>query len=212
MSTSSGKSLSWPQRLARGLLRLFGWELVDNLPPASKYLVIGAFHTSNWDFVLALVAMLGLGFRPRWIGKDSLFRPPFGWLMRLLGGIPVVRGARRNFVGQIVDIYNQSDELVIVIAPEGTRGKTDHWKTGFYYIALGAAIPVGLGFVDYPHKRVGVGDYLTPSGDLHADMERIRAFYRHVRGKYPHEHSTVRFLDETGGNRGTTSPSSQDED
>ncbi len=196
MSTTGPKSSTWSQRLGRGILRLLGWQVVAELPPTSKYIVIGAFHTSNWDFVLALPAMLALGFRPRWIAKDSLFKPPFGWLMRLLGGIPVVRGARRNFVGQIVDAYNQSGELVIVIAPEGTRKQTDHWKTGFYYIALGAGIPIGLGFVDYPSKRIGVGDYFTPSGDMHADMDRIRAFYRHVCGKFPDEHSQVRFLNE----------------
>lgn len=196
MSTTEHPSLTWTQRLGRGILRLFGWQVVAELPPTSKYLVIGVFHTSNWDFVLALPAMLALGFRPRWIAKDSLFKPPFGWLMRLLGGIPVVRGARRNFVGQIVDAYNESEELVIVIAPEGTRKQTDHWKTGFYYIALGAGIPIGLGFVDYPSKRIGVGGYLTPTGDVHADMERIRAFYQDIHGKYPSEHGSVRLRDE----------------
>ncbi|HEB64166.1 MAG TPA: glycerol acyltransferase [Chloroflexi bacterium] len=198
MGKTEHKHLTWGQRLGRGLLRLFGWQVVAELPPTPKYIVIGAFHTSNWDFVLALPAMLALGFRPRWIGKDSLFKPPFGGLMRLLGGIPVVRGARRNFVEQIAEVYRKSEELVIVIAPEGTRKKTDHWKTGFYYIALGAGIPIALGFVDYPSKRIGVGGYFTPSGDIRADMERIRAFYENVRGKFPHEHSQIRLLDKMG--------------
>jgi len=186
----------WWQRLSRWILRLIGWELDDNLPPGQKFLVIGAFHTSNWDFPLVLLGMGGLGLRPRWVGKDSLFRGLPGRLMKLMGGIPVVRGARRNFVQQIVDLYNASERLVITLAPEGTRSKTTHWKSGFYYIARGAGIPIALGYLDYATRRVGIGGWFVPSGDLQADMDVIRAFYRDKRGRYPDNHGEVRLLSE----------------
>ncbi len=182
--------------MCRWLLKCSGWTLVEQLPPEPKYLIIGAFHTSNWDIFLVLLGMGGLGLRPRWIGKDSLFRGPFGGLMRALGGIPVVRGARRNFVQQIVERYKTSERLVIVMAPEGTRRKTTHWKTGFYYIAVGANIPIALGFLDYTTRSVGVGGYFTPTGDVRADMDVIREFYRDKRGRYPANHGEVRLLSE----------------
>ncbi|RME87819.1 MAG: glycerol acyltransferase [Anaerolineae bacterium] len=184
----------WWQRLARLSLRLRGWKLVGKLPPTRKYLIVGAFHTTNWDFPIALAIMGGLGIRPRWIGKDSLFRGAMGGVMHRLGGIPVVRGARRNFVAQVVDLYNRSHKLVIAIAPEGTRRFVDHWKTGFYYIALGAKIPIAFGFADYPRRVCGVGGYFTPSGDPDADLDVLRAFYADKVGKFPHQQGTIRFL------------------
>lgn len=182
----------WLARLGRWLLRLSGWRLVDNRPPGKKYLVIGAFHTSNWDFFLALPTMMALGLRPRWIGKAELFRGPLGPIMRFLGGIPVDRSVRSGFVQQMVHQFRTRDEFVVVIAPEGTRKATDHWKSGFYHIAVQAGVPIALGFVDYCTRTVGIGDYFTPSGDIEADWERIRAFYADKFGRYPEKHSTVR--------------------
>lgn len=181
----------WWQRFSQRVLQTAGWELVAHLPQVPKYLIIGAFHTSNWDFPLALLAMGGMGLKPRWIGKDSLFRGLPGRLMKVLGGIPVVRGARKNFVQQIVDLYQSSQSLVIAMSPEGTRGKTTHWKTGFYHIARGAGIPIALGFVDYSTRRVGVDGYFTPSEDIRKDMDIIRNFYRNIRGKYPNQHGEI---------------------
>ena len=135
------------QRAAKHTLNLFGWGLVAELPPVHKYLLIGAHHTSNWDLPVVLLMMAALGLRLRWIGKDSLFKGPQGYLMRWLGGIPVERGAKKNFVGQIVDLYQEQQEMVITIAPEGTRSAIDHWKTGFYHIASGANIPIAMGFI-----------------------------------------------------------------
>ncbi len=194
MSETDVRTQHWWQRLCRLALRLTGWQLEASLPPEPKYLIIGAFHTSNWDFPLALLAMGGMGLTPRWVGKDSLFRGVPGRLMKALGGIPVKRGAKRNFVRQMVDLYNRSDSLVVVMSPEGTRGKTTHWKTGFYYIALGANIPIALGYVDYRRKRVGVGGWFRPGGDLRADMHILRDFYRDKHGKYGAQHSDIRLL------------------
>ena len=180
------------QRLGRFILRLMGWRLVDRRPPTRKYLVIGAFHTSNMDFFIALPAMMALGLRPRWIGKKELFRGPLGPLMRFLGGIPVDRSVRTGFVGQMVHNFQTHEDFVVLIAPEGTRKFTDHWKSGFYHIAVQAGVPIALGFLDYPTRTVGIGDAFLPSGDPEADLERIRAFYADKRGRYPENHSTIR--------------------
>lgn len=182
------------QRAAKYTLNLLGWNLVADLPPVQKYLLIGAHHTSNWDFPLVLLMMAALGLRLRWIGKDSLFKGPKGWIMRGLGGIPVERGARKNFVGQMVDLYEKSADMVITMAPEGTRSPGDHWKTGFYHIASGANIPIAMGFLDYSCKRCGIGGYFYPTGDLDADAVTLRHFYDNVVGKFPQAQGQIRFL------------------
>ncbi len=182
------------QRAAKQTLNLFGWGLVADLPPVQKYLLIGAHHTSNWDFPLVLLMMAALGLRLRWVGKDSLFKGLKGVMMRWLGGIPVERGAKKNFVGQIVDLYNESKEMVITIAPEGTRSAVDHWKTGFYHIAVGANIPIAMGYLDYATKTCGVGGYFYATGDMEADLSVLRNFYAGKFGKFSHQQDNVRFL------------------
>ena len=183
------------QRAAKYSLNLFGWSLAAELPPVQKYLLIGAHHTSTWDLPIALLMMAALGLRLRWIGKASLFKGPQGWVMRGLGGIPVERGARKNFVDQIIDLYNKErKEMVITISPEGTRRSTDHWKTGFYHIATGAQIPVAMCFLDYSSKTCGVGGYFYPSGDPEADLNILRRFYSDIVAKHPHQQGEIRFL------------------
>jgi len=125
------------------------------------------------------------GIKLHWIGKDTLFRKPFGPVMRWLGGIPINRRTNNNYVKQLVEVFNRQEKLVIAISPEGTRGKASYWKTGFYYIALGARIPIALGFIDYGEKVLGIGPTISPSGDIHADFSRIKAFYSGKRGRYP---------------------------
>lgn len=182
------------QRVAKYTLNLFGWNLVAELPPVQKYLLIGAHHTSNWDLPLVLLMMAGLGLRLRWIGKASLFKGVQGYLMRWLGGIPVERGARKNFVEQIIGLYNERKDMVVTIAPEGTRSAVDHWKTGFYHIALGAQIPVAMGFLDYSSKSCGIGGYFYLTGNMDADLNIVRDFYATKSGKYPEKQGVVRFL------------------
>ena len=171
------KGLPFLTRLVRFILRIKGWKLDVNLPDTPKYIVIGAPHTTNRDGFYAILLGFAANIPMRFIGKDSLFKPPFGFLIRLLGGIPVVRNSSNNFVDQIVERFNQSDALVIAIAPEGTRNGTPYWRTGFYYMALGAGIPIAFGFVDYDRKTLGIYPGIHPSGDLPADMELIRQFY-----------------------------------
>jgi len=185
----------WWQKLTQQVTDITHWTLVANLPPTKKYILLGAPHTSNWDLPIALMIMGSLGIRPRWIGKDSLFKGIAGPFMRWLGGIPVERGARKNFVGQIVDLYNQSKELVIAIAPEGTRKFVDHWKSGFYHIALGAKIPIAMGFADYSRKIFGVGGYFTPSGNPEEDLTILRVFYADKIGKRPEGIGKIHFLE-----------------
>jgi 1-acyl-sn-glycerol-3-phosphate acyltransferase len=155
------------------------------LPDADKLVVIAAPHTSNWD----LPVLLSLGFSLRakacWLGKHSLFRWPFGLLFRWMGGIPVYRSASHNMVEQTVETFRNSEKLILAIPPEGTRSKVSYWKTGFYYIALGAGTPVAMAFIDYKRKASGIGPTLYPTGDIEADMEVIRNFYATVTAKYP---------------------------
>lgn len=183
------------RRIARGILRLVGWTIVDEPPQRPpKYVLIGAPHTSNWDFPIGMLGLIGLGVKRNWVGKHTLFRPPLGWFMRALGGVPLDRTKRHNFVEQVVAAFDGAEEMVIALTPEGTRGHTPYWKTGFYYIALGAGVPIILGFIDYPTKRIGLGPVFHPSGDLDADMERIRDFYADKTGKKPENKSEIRAL------------------
>jgi 1-acyl-sn-glycerol-3-phosphate acyltransferase len=178
---------------------LFGWDVVGQVPPGSKFVLIGAPHTSNWDFPFTLATASVLRMRISWMGKDALFRRPFGSIMRWLGGIAVVRDAQHGLVDQIASRFGESEELVVAIAPCGTRKSSDHWKTGFYWIAQTAQVPILCGFLDYRSKRAGLGLSFIPTGDIASDMDRIRDFYRGVQGKRPELASAVRFIDQDVG-------------
>lgn len=172
------------QRLARLILELIGWRMVGEIP-APKAVLIGAPHTSNWDFPLALLAFWALDIDARWVAKHTIFRPPFGGLLRALGGIPLDRERTTDFVPANVELFEREDALVLAIAPEGTRSRTERWRSGFYWIAHGAGVPIALGFLDYGRRVGGIGGLLFPSGDVEADMERIRAFYADKTAKHP---------------------------
>jgi len=171
--------------LAFSFLKVFGWRLEGRLPDVDKLVVIAAPHTSNWDLPVLLSLAFALGVKACWLGKHTLFRRPFGFLFRWMGGIPVYRSASQNTVAQSVEMFRNSEKLILTIPPEGTRSKVSHWKTGFYYIALGAEIPIAMAFIDYKRKASGVGPTLYPTGNIEADMEVIRNFYANVTAKYP---------------------------
>lgn len=177
--------------MARAILRLFGWELTGSFPDLPKYVLVGAPHTSNWDFPLAMLLMFGGGVRFNWIGKNSLFRWPLGSFFRWMGGISVRRERTSNFVGQIVEAFDNSSRLIIAIAPEGTRSMATRWKTGFYYMAVGAKVPIVLGFVDYRRRQVGVGPVVYPSEDIETTFAELRAFYADKTGKYPDKQGQI---------------------
>ncbi|MEN9936793.1 MAG: hypothetical protein RLZZ387_3372 [Chloroflexota bacterium] len=180
--------ISW---LARRTLALLGWRLEGTLPTAPKIVIIAAPHTSNWDFPYAMLLAFAYRLRINFMMKDELFRPPWGWFFRALGGIPINRRARNNVVDQMVARIRESERMQLVIPPEGTRSKVTAWKTGFYYIALAAGVPIVLGFLDFRRKVGGFGPAIMPSGDLEADLEQIRAFYSGVTGRRPENFGTI---------------------
>ena len=185
--------------ICRLLLKLFGWHLDERVPDAPRYLLIGYPHTSNWDFILAMLAKGALRFRFHWVAKDSLFWWPLGVLMRAMGGIPVNRRISTGFIEQLAQRYQhqerQQEPLVIVITPEGTRSYRDHWKSGFYHLALAANIPVALGYVDFSRKRLGIGPLVELSGDREQDLQRIAAFYADKIGLHPEDAGAICFKD-----------------
>jgi 1-acyl-sn-glycerol-3-phosphate acyltransferase len=167
-------------------LKIFRWRLErGELPSKHCFVLIAAPHTSNWDLPIMLCAAILLRVKLYWMGKAAIFRPPFAGIVRWLGGIPIDRSKANNLVAQSVELFRTSQTLVLVVPPEGTRQKVRHWKTGFYYIALGAKVPILMGFLDFKHKIAGFGPLLVPTGDIAADMLVIRAFYSGITGKYP---------------------------
>jgi len=168
--------------IARSLLFLTGWRVKTNPIEHKKLVIIGAPHTSNWDFPLMLCAVLDAEVPLNWMGKHTLFKFPFGPLMRWLGGIPVVRYKGNNTVQSIVDIFNARDELIILLAPEGTRSANSPWKSGFYRIADQVKAPILLGFVDGQYKQCGFEELYYPSGDYEKDLVEIQSFYEGMKG------------------------------
>ena len=168
-------------------LRLQGWQVQGALPPeASKSVLIAAPHTSNWDLPYTLMIAFVLRLNVYWMGKASLFRWPFGPVMRWLGGIAVDRSRSGNLVAaSAAALVNADGPTQLVVPPEGTRGKTRQWKTGFYYIALEARVPIVLAFVDYERKVGGLGPLFTPTGDVERDLAQIKLFYAPIKGRRP---------------------------
>lgn len=173
-------------------LKLNGWKIEGSLPPdGQKSVLIAAPHTSNWDLPYTLMVAFVLRLNIYWMGKEQIFRPPFRGLMMWLGGIPVRRESANNLVAASVQAIKQADgPLQLVVPPEGTRSKVRYWKSGFYYIATGAGVPIVLAYMDYERKISGLGPVFHPSGDLEADMVRIQAFYAPFKGKNPSQSGT----------------------
>jgi 1-acyl-sn-glycerol-3-phosphate acyltransferase len=168
-----------------GFLRLTGWKVLGSLPAeAQKSVFIAAPHTSNWDLPYTLMVAFALQLNIYWMGKASLFNFPFGPLMRWLGGIAVDRSKSNNLVSASAQaIQAANGPLQLIVPPEGTRSKTRYWKTGFYHIAVAAQVPIVMAYMDYERKISGLGPMFVPTGDLEADMVRIKAFYAPFKGK-----------------------------
>jgi 1-acyl-sn-glycerol-3-phosphate acyltransferase len=158
--------------------------------------LIGAPHTSNWDLAYLLAFAVVFDLRVTWMGKHTLFRGPMGWVMRRLGGIPVRRDRSGDRVQQMARAIEAANSMALVVATEGTRCYTAHWKSGFYHIARTAGVPIVLGYLDYARRRGGFGPELIPSGDIREDMEEIRGFYADKQGRYPHKMGEVRLKEE----------------
>lgn len=188
------RTLRW--WIARGLLAITGWKPSGVRPEHDRCVVIAAPHTTNWDFFYLLVFAAYFQIEINWMGKHSLFRPPMGWFMRAVGGIPVVRHRRENLVTSLARAFEERESLRLIVPAEGTRSRSEYWKSGFYHIARTADVPIVLGFLDYTKKEGGFGPAIQPSGDIRKDMDEIRAFYRNVKGKYPKSFSPIRLREE----------------
>ncbi|MBU2488004.1 MAG: lysophospholipid acyltransferase family protein [Proteobacteria bacterium] len=160
-----------------------GWKMEGSPPEGPKYVLIAAPHTSNWDLLATLCLAFNYKIKVYWMGKDSLFRFPAGPVLKWLGGIPVVRDRSTNMVERQVREFENNDRLILIVPPEGTRGKVKYWKTGFYHIAHLAKVPIAMGFIDFERKAGGFGPAFIPTGDLEKDMAKIRLFYSNIKGK-----------------------------
>jgi 1-acyl-sn-glycerol-3-phosphate acyltransferase len=167
-------------------MKLKGWKVEGSLPPnGQKSVLIAAPHTSNWDLPYTLMTAFILGLNVYWMGKTQIFKPPFRGVMMWLGGIPVNRDKASNLVAASIEALNAADgPLQLIVPPEGTRSNTRFWKTGFYYIAVGAQVPIVMAYMDYEKKRSGLGPVFIPTGDIEADMMAIKAFYAPFKGKH----------------------------
>jgi 1-acyl-sn-glycerol-3-phosphate acyltransferase len=171
--------------LATRILGLLGWRGEMAPLPGPKGIIVVYPHTSNWDFLIGYLYKLSTGLPLSWVGKDSLFRWPVGGLLRRMNGIPANRREHTGLIGQLQREFERRDWMWLAIAPEGTRGHVPHWKSGFYRLALAAGVPVGLAFIDWRTKVVGIRAYVTVTGNREADMARIRQAYVGMVGKHP---------------------------
>ncbi len=196
MTPNLGHNIPQPQRnnrltraFGRFMLNLLGWNFAGRLPDIPKQVVIVAPHTSNWDFIIGILALFALDLKANWIGKHTIFTPPFNLVMEWLGGIPVNRSVPNDLVNKTRERFELEDQMVLGIAPEGTRSRVEKWKQGFYRIASGAEVPIVCASIDYRTRTIGFGPTINPSGDYEKDLETIRTFYSEVTARYPEKFS-----------------------
>ena len=181
------------QTISRFILKIFGWKTELKVQMVDKCVLVGAPHTTNWDFPLAILGMSAMGIKFNWVGKHTLFRWPFGGVMRSLGGIPLDRkSGGTGFAIKAVETFQNLDRFVLAIAPEGTRHRTNYWKAGFYKIATKSNVPIVLGYVDFKKKKIGLGKIFMPTGDKDKDFMQVRDFYSDKSGKYPEKQGEIR--------------------
>lgn len=157
---------------------MIGWKIIGDVPwNERKYIIIVAPHTTNLDFIIGVLVRGIMGFNSKFLGKKTLFKPPIGWFFKMMGGYPVDRDKSTNLVDQVVDIYNNHESFVVAIAPEGTRKNVDEWKTGFYYIANKAKIPIVRVKIDWNKKQVQFFDPFWPTGNIQIDLPKLKEVY-----------------------------------
>jgi 1-acyl-sn-glycerol-3-phosphate acyltransferase len=194
-STQRGKWL--PQRfLGAFVLWITGWKVEGIFPDIPKMMAIFAPHTSNWDFCLALMMKWKLGVKGIYLGKHTIFKPPFGWFFYWVGGVPVRRASRHDMVQQVASLYSERAVCQIGIAPEGTRGYLPYWRSGFYHIARAANAPIVMIALDFEHRIVRIDEPWYLTGEIGDDMDRIRAFYGGIKGGNPEFQGPIRLADE----------------
>ena len=175
------------QRIALWLLKCLGWRIIGHLPDDKKYIIIVAPHTSNWDLIICIIARASLGAKIKFLAKHQLFVFPFGWFFKWLGGTPVNRTQHANRVDAAAAIFNQHDEFILGLAPEGTRSPVKRWKQGFYHIACKAEVPIVMLGLDYSTKQIRLNKPFRPSGDIEQDFAYILGYYKTIKGRYPKE-------------------------
>lgn len=181
------------RRWAFRLLALFGWRVDISWPPGPRAIIVVYPHTSNWDFIVGIIARYAAGFPVQWLAKDTLFRGPFNAIFRKWGGIPVNRRQSTGFTGQLLEEFRRRPWMWVVFTPEGTRSYREHWKSGFYRLALEAKVPVGLAYIDYGRRELGLHRYVTLTGDVERDLDVIRDVYAGKVGKRPEHAGPIRF-------------------
>ena len=174
----------WQRRLCRAVLRAAGWGLAGEFPDVPRAVLIVAPHSSWWDGFWGLLLKVAIGAEVHFMGKQELFGGPLGGLLRRLGGMPVDRFATGGVVGQMVSHFQRREGFWLGIAPEGTRKPVTRWRSGFWHIAHTAGVPILPVYFHYPDKTIGVGQPFETSGDMEADLARLRAFYAPFRGKH----------------------------
>lgn len=184
------------ENLAEKALKLMGWETDNHWPEnLSQCVMIAAPHTSNWDALYARLALKALGVNVRITIKDSYMQFPLGPFVRAMGGIGIDRRPKQageprlSMVQVMTDLFKHHPELVMLVTPEGTRARQEQWKTGFYYVAVNAGVPIALAYMDYEHKKAGVGKIIHPTGNFEEDMAEIMDFYAGIQAKFPEEFS-----------------------
>jgi 1-acyl-sn-glycerol-3-phosphate acyltransferase len=164
--------------VGRFMMGIRGWRVEGGIPNIPKMVLIVAPHTSNWDFLTGLLVKLAMRMGGRFVGKHTLFRGPAGVFMRWLGGVPVDRSAAAGFVEETARIVRESERMILVVAPEGTRKRADRWKSGFYRIAMAAGVPIVLAGFDYSRKVIFFGPLFQPTGDYEKDLAELQSHYR----------------------------------
>lgn len=192
-------------RLASLVLRATGWTAVGEVPRTG--VLVGAPHTSNWDFVMMLLVMWRGGVTPRVLVKQELFVGPFGPLLRWLGGLPLDRDNPAGVVRELIREARSGRPFLLILAAEGTRTRGEYWKSGFWRIARSAKLPIALAFIDGPTRTTGFGPTITATDDVVADMDKVRAFYRDKRGIHPERRTEPRLREELRAPTGGETPS-----
>ncbi|MCG9698396.1 lysophospholipid acyltransferase family protein [Shewanella sp. Isolate11] len=169
----------------KSLLKLWGWKIDGHLPVNQQYVAIVAPHTSNWDFIIGVLARGALGQKIHFLGKHQLFIPPWGWFFKAIGGTAVDRRKNNNLVDAAAQLFSQDPNFRLALAPEGTRSPVKRWKTGFYHIAVKAQVPIVTVAFDFANKQVVIPEPMQVTGDIEPEMNRILDFYRDIKGCHP---------------------------
>lgn len=174
------------RKIAYWILRMMGWKVDERTPEGIKkcVIVVGP-HTSNWDFIIGKLAFIHYGVNAKFLIKKELFFPPFGWILKAMGGVPVDRKKKNNLTQTAVDYFNNNEYMYLVFTPEGTRSYNPNWKKGFYYIAQKANVPIYIAYMDFEKKIGGFHSHFTPTGNVDKDIDYIKSVLRQFKGKHP---------------------------